>query len=222
LHKLILRFKTQFWGHTFLSLSYLFAGAVVCSLCSDGKYSRSGSTACEAEVPAFQVTVTLPLLYSAFTLELQHAFIAGISQVSNLPMSNVNITGYYQLSDSVPARRLLGSVLQVNTEIKTIESLLQGAISSLANKTALDTVFQSKGLPAPMALDMQLYCAAGQYAPKSSSACFQCSAGTYSTIVGLVTACQSCASGQYTTGLGATSCSDGAVQTKSIVDLPGA
>jgi hypothetical protein len=201
-------------------LSNSFAGAVFCSLCSDGKYSKSGSTACEAEVPAFQVSVTLPLLYSAFTLELQHAFIAGISQVSSVPVSQVNITGFYQLSDSVPARRLLGSILQVNTEIKTIGSLLQGAIRSLANKTALDTVFQSKGLPAPMTLDMQLYCTAGQYAPKSSSACSECSAGTYSTIVGLVTACRSCTSSQYATGLGATSCSDGVVQAKPTADLP--
>ena len=198
---------------------YFFAGAVVCSVCSDGKYSKSGSTACEAEVPAFQVSVTLPLLYSAFTLELQHAFIAGISQVSSVPVSQVNITGFYQLSDSVPARRLLGSILQVNTEIKTIGSLLQGAIRSLANKTALDTVFQSKGLPASMSLDMQLYCTAGQYAQKSSSACSECSAGTYSTIVGLVTACRSCTSGQYATGLGATSCSYGVVQAKPTADL---
>jgi hypothetical protein len=180
----------------------------VCSLCSDGKFSTPGSPLCETEVPAFQVTISFPLLFSSFTSELQSTFSNCISQVSNIPESQVIIIAFNQIRSLNSTRRLLGRILQVHTEIKTIRTLFQVAIVGMTNKTALDALFQRNGLPASTALDMQLYCEVGQFSAPSSSACTACSVGTYSSMAGPITSCNSCPTGVYSTGVGSTVCSD--------------
>jgi hypothetical protein len=119
----------------------------------------------------------------------------------------VYIASFTQGRRMVSSRLLLGSVLEVNAEIKTIKSMLQSAVNGLSNKAALDASFVQAGLPASTALKTQLYCGAGQYSAQAASSCTMCSVGTYSSVVGLVTSCQSCAVGQFANSSGSTKCS---------------
>jgi hypothetical protein len=124
-----------------------------------------------------------------------------------VPVSQVYISSFTQGRRMISSRLLLGSVLEVNAEIKTIKSMLQSAVNGLSNKTALDASFVQAGLPASTALKTQLYCGAGQYLAQAASSCTMCSVGTYSSVVGLVTSCQSCAVGQFANSSGSTKCS---------------
>jgi hypothetical protein len=185
-----------------------FGLSASCSACPVGQYSTFGSSSCEVEDSIISVYLTFTTS-TALTQELQIKIRSGISQTANVPVSQVYIASFTQGRRMVSSRLLLqvGSVLEVNAEIKTIKSMLQSAVNGLSNKAALDASFVQAGLPASTALKTQLYCGAGQYSAQAASSCTMCSAGTYSSVVGLVTSCQSCAVGQFANSSGSTKCS---------------
>jgi hypothetical protein len=153
-----------------------------------------------------------------FTRELQFTFKSCISQAANIPVSHVYIKSFTQGRRMVSSRLLLGSVLEINAEIKTIKSMFQGAASGISNKAALDGSFVQAGLPASTALKTQLYCGGGQYSAQAASVCTKCSVGTYSSLVGPVTSCQSCAAGEYANSSGSTKCSS-VISGQSVPDF---
>jgi hypothetical protein len=185
---------------------FLCAGSEICSDCGDGLFSVPGSGFCEAENLKFLVNVTFALSTS-FTQELQYAFRSSLSQAASVLIRKVIIVRITQARRLIPFRFLLGSVLFVEAEITAVRSILAKILNAISNKTALDDIFVQSGLPASTELKVHLLCNMGQYSARAASACTECSAGTYSSLTGLVTSCRSCAAGEFSTSSGSTKCS---------------
>jgi hypothetical protein len=185
----------------------LCAGSEICSDCGDGLFSVPGSGFCETENSKFLVNVTFALSTS-FTQELQYAFRSSLSQVATVLIRKVIIVRITQARRLIAFRFLLGSVLVVEAEITAVGSILAKSLNAIGNKTVLDDIFVQSGLPASTELKVHLLCNTGQYlALAAASACTECSAGTYSSLAGLVTSCRSCAAGEFSTSSGSTKCS---------------
>ena len=194
----------------------IYTGASYCSVCSQGTFSKFGSNECSSETSTFRINVIFSLSENQF-LQLQLAFITSVAEVGGLLLSEVNIVNISEIpSRRLGSSRLLqASNLQITAEITTISSLYQSSVLKISNKTALDLQFLHNGLPAASALQVQLFCLAGQFSEtlQNVSVCSNCSIGTYTSMAGFSASCQTCAVGKFTLFEGATTCKSDAAAT---------
>ena len=179
--------------------------------CSLGTSSLFGSNGCSQKNWSYEISVIFPLTEFEFTPSLQFQYVECIAIAAGVSTDDVTIVSFAQavISNTNSTRRLLQTrTLNVRTRISTIDPVSQFDYDFLGNKSALDALFQERGLPESLALGLVVSCEAGFVLlnDKTATVCSQCPWGTFSSMLGQVTACHLCAKGEYTSSAGSTSC----------------